>query len=765
MDWRSLRRLGEVVNGFARGRRGAIAVTFALSIVAIMMAVGSGIDLARAYIARQQLSGVATLACQYANRPTIVALAFGSGGSAAYILNVNTFITAAVAGQHASWSQTTATPFTFTAGAFPATSSGAGNVALTASVPTSIMNMIGISSVPVSTSLLCFNALTGVPQPVADAATTLLVNESFENSMNQHTAFYLPNGTSSGYETGTAIPKVNAVPTTAGYVGPYGNEWLIMGYCLEIDTAGQTVNTAATGTHSAELDCDNGSHTAGNSSISTKFYLHTGPYELRWDYAGRIPNTYYQTSYVCGTTAGDTSWANDTSYTANSTTYGARTNQINVYLDQNTTGSPPVHTTLDGTQQLAGSNLIDECVYSYPPPAGSTTYPNGWIERSVPITVTTAGFYWLSLAADGASDSFGGQIDNVRLCPNTCAGSVADNFPASWLPAGGPNTVLFEDTFEAPTYYNGADSKGKTYNGNGNYSNPNGNLGRSVGSSSVWGEAGQGWANAPTNQLPYWTYNCPQAIQCVQLGWNTNSLISRPFLLVPGYYQISYIFASEVTFTTATDSYYCGATPVNAGLPTANSSAGTQRANGVVYASPSAIQHDTNAVGAFMSHAQVASTPNPSTTLGSAATYTNTTLNADGSIALNADGTPQTTTTTTPTVPPNAISLSNYTVSTTSPLLDICGYANSGQIRQQSVLILKPAFYWLTLAALGTVDAFGGQIDDVKVIALGSPYTAGAASSSYSTTGTGPVTIPVPGPQRGTTISYTGFSITAESTY
>ncbi len=39
-------------------------------------------------------------------------------------------------------------------------------------------------------------------------------------------------------------------------------------------------------------------------------------------------------------------------------------------------------------------------------------------------TIETAGHYWLSFAADGTSDSFGGQIDAIELCRGTCSDSV-----------------------------------------------------------------------------------------------------------------------------------------------------------------------------------------------------------------------------------------------------------------------------------------------------------------------------------------------------
>jgi len=696
--------------GFARDRRGVVAIVFALSVTAMVLAVGTGIDLARAYTARQQLSAVAALTCQYANRPTVVMLAFSGGGVSSYTTSVNSYYAVALADQNVTWTQTTSTPFTYTQG-------GAGKVTLAASVPTSVMHVVGVSSLPVSTSVQCFAVLASTPQqPTADA-TALLVNDGFENAYYGSTiTWYLPNGTAKPWSDGAFVfPKVNTAPTSAGYVGSNGSEWIIMGYCLEIDYVGKTVSSVPQGTHSAELDCDNGSNTAGNSSISTKVYMAVGSYELRYYYSGRIANTDYGTAYICGTAASDTSWANDTSYAGG---LGARTNQVNVYLDQNTTGSPPTHTTLDTTQTLGGSNLIDECVYSAE-----------WIERSVPINVTTAGYYWLSFAADGASDSFGGQIDDIRLCPGTCTGSAGDDFPTSWLASsnGGTDVVLFKETFESPVYA-------------GTYYNTNGNIGLSVGASSYWDLTGTGWSMAPVNQIPYWTSGCPKNNQCVEIGWHDSTGydvgIARPFLLDPGYYLISYHYVTEVTFT-GLSKVYCGATPSDAGIATLLGGSGTamDRVDG---ANHGTLSWATGTVGLFMAHAQMASEPNFTTTLGATVTYTN----PDGSVTAS------------PTVPPNSISLTSFTQSTTSPLLDICGYAATSQFRTAYVYIQKPALYWLVFSILGTYNGFGAQIDNIYITAYGSPWMSGAPAN--------PITIPVPNPQPGSTISYTGFSIIAD---
>jgi hypothetical protein len=115
---------------------------------------------------------------------------------------------------------------------------------------------------------------------------------------------------------------------------------------------------------------------------------------------------------------------------------------------------------------------------------------------------------------------------------------------------------------------------------------------------------------------------------------------------------------------------------------------------------------------------------------------------------------PDGTVTTTPKVSPYAVTLSNYTTSGINPLIDICGYASTWQTRTTYVTITKPAYYWLTFAALGSADQVGGSIDDVKLTALGSLYMSSPPSNA--------VTIPVPSPQPGSSTTYTGFYIIAD---
>jgi Flp pilus assembly protein TadG len=705
-----LDHFARVIKSFLSRGDGNVAITFALFSSVLFVAIGGGIDLSRAYNASQELTDVANLGCQYASRPSIVQNASVSGGGPTYVSSVKSFINTSLQSQRFPYTQTNSTPFTYTP-------NGPANVSLAATVPTVFAQIINLNTIPISATAHCYDSPSSVQQIVPNGNSNILAQEGFEATTNcsQSICYNKPNGTAEGYAGGT-ITLTTTQTASPGYQGSAGTNWYILGYCVETDTAGHAIATVPQGFREAELDCDNGSNSAGNSSISTSVYLPAGSYELRYDYSGRVDYANYDPVYLCGSTASDLSWANDTN-SSNTSPNALRTNQINVYLDANTNGTIPTHKTIDGTENLGGSNLIDMCVYS-----------KSWIERSVRINITTAGYYWLSFAADGKNDSYGGQLDNIRLCNGTCTGSVQDNFPSAWT----SSPTLFEDTFDLPLYTGGAYST-------------NGNMGLSLGTSgasSGWpGQSTSGWSNAPVNQVLYWMQSCPQGTQCVALGWQTsNNLISRPFLLDPGYYKVTYDYISEVTFSGLSGAY-CGVDPSSANISTLSSRNGTAT-DRVLGVNQGTVTEDTNTVGVFMAHAQLASTPNLSTTLGATVTYTN----------------PDGTVTTTPTNPPNSISLTNYDSTQNNPLLDICGYAASSQLRTAYILIQKPAYYWLTLAALGAADKLGGQIDDIKLTAVGSLY--GTAPSGNL------VTIPVPAPQPG--ISYTnsgafsGFSITAD---
>jgi hypothetical protein len=742
------RRVAARLAGAGADRRGQVAIVFAMSTLALLTAIGSGVDLGRAYLAREQLSATAALTCQYANRPSVAQVAFGGGGATAYNADVNAFLTNAWNSQNPSVTETVATPFSYTVG-------GAGVVSVAASVPTTLMKVVGVRRIPVSVSTQCFQSIGATPSPPG-TGPTYLIKEGFDNNHAPGTYdWYLPSGAIDSPPSGDAISAQSTFPSSPGYIGTTGTKWYIMGYCLEVDSVNNVAPSVPQGSYSAELDCDNGRDSSGNSSISTQVYLQAQTYELRYFYKARIRDQYYTPAYICGSSATDVSWATDGNY--DSLSGHTATNQINVYLDPATSsGTAPTHATTAYTGSpsltLAGADLIDTCVYAA-----------DWVERSISIQVTTAGYYWLTFAADGYNDSYGGLIDDIRLCLNSCTDTSADNstdnfannFPwtdpliatatSNWqnsCTAGSASVsvLLFRDTLQNASYTN----SGITAN----------DLASSgtIETASCWTTANAGWSLAPTNKIGFAVersgYTPPSPLtMSVQINDAGAQLMSRPFLLVPGYYKLSYDYESDAQFsllntiigTSGVPSTFCGATPSAASYAWLSGGASSFSATSVVSStSPGTLPWNVDPIAAFISSARLVSTPNLSSTLGATATYIN-----PGS----------TTSSSSQTVPPDAINLASYTASTTSALLDLCLYAPSWQQRTAYIQIVKPDYYWLTFSTLASTlgastSSLAGSVADVRLTAIGGPSTS---TASFSST---PVVVPAPSPSASSTISY-----------
>ena len=146
---RPLRRL----RGLWRDAQGGVAIIFALSATALIAFLGAGLDMSRAIVARQELSNVATMACQYSTRPSVYQVAYSNNnGVSTYQSQVNSFITHSLSNQNFTLTQSTSTPFTYT------TLGSTGQVSLSASVPTLFLPIVSINSLPVSVTISCATA-------------------------------------------------------------------------------------------------------------------------------------------------------------------------------------------------------------------------------------------------------------------------------------------------------------------------------------------------------------------------------------------------------------------------------------------------------------------------------------------------------------------------------------------------------------------------------------------------------------------------------
>jgi hypothetical protein len=142
------------------------------------------------------------------------------------------------------------------------------------------MQIFHVNTIPLQASANCFTTISNV----TTSSSPYLIQEGFETAaVSPNMDWYLPSGTVLPYSNGVVtIPKVTTFNTNNIYTGSNGVKWVIMGYCVEIDKTGRNSATSPQGNYTAELDCDNGNGTAGNSSISTKQYLNVGEYELRY---------------------------------------------------------------------------------------------------------------------------------------------------------------------------------------------------------------------------------------------------------------------------------------------------------------------------------------------------------------------------------------------------------------------------------------------------------------------------------------------------
>jgi Flp pilus assembly protein TadG len=136
-----------ICGAFARDERANIAMSFGLVSVVLFSAMGVGLDLSRAYLARQKVSQVATLSCQYASRPSVIdtstASYNGSGGGTTYVTQVTNFINTTWQSQNVNLTQNSGTPFSYTQG-------GSSTVTLSATVPTTFMEILGFRQIPIT---------------------------------------------------------------------------------------------------------------------------------------------------------------------------------------------------------------------------------------------------------------------------------------------------------------------------------------------------------------------------------------------------------------------------------------------------------------------------------------------------------------------------------------------------------------------------------------------------------------------------------------
>ncbi|GEO98611.1 pilus assembly protein TadG-related protein [Methylobacterium haplocladii] len=403
---------------FKRNQSGSVALLFALLLPALMVGVGGGIEVSRAIDYKQRLTSAADLTCRQAE--VYVESLTGTVMPADYAAQVQTYATKNRDERAlTATAQLTATPtVSKTVLTTPLLNLRPGNihVVATGAVDLVFKNFLSKNSMTFTVTRDCtvtVNASSGPP--------TLVMSESFEN--------YSLNG-------GWGVFGTMAQATCASSICQ-GKSWGTTNAGVEVDqlSAIETGDGVQYGQNFAELDsdCSNrigstiASQTAAcsksgqttNSSITMPLTLPAGVYEVRYVYNARKNVGSYQypnDTVLCSNPADTDGVTRDTDVSKNGAgvstiSLDGQTRRIELWVEPKSSGykSDDQSLTVSTNANYMKSYMADVCIWS-----------KTWTERSYKFTVSTQQEYRISWRAAGLDDSFGGLIDYLRICQNSC---------------------------------------------------------------------------------------------------------------------------------------------------------------------------------------------------------------------------------------------------------------------------------------------------------------------------------------------------------
>lgn len=358
---------------FLKDARGVTALTFGLTLPAIALAVGGGIDLSRAAARHQRMASAIELACQQAVKDIwSQAMQTDADPKKDYSPIVKDLAVKKLADDEL----TGITPVVAIAGeVITITAAGSSDNVFA--------GILGYERVSLNVSRNCTKL------PVTQPENKVLFTESFESyhSVKKEDWSVLKNW--NGWTTTGGGVEINGIPQLSGNEIRYGN------FFAELDS------------HCYVSGCNS------NSSMAREFDLKPGNYELRYWYISRIRNT---TSTFAGKVAcvgrypeNDTNpdyknnpslqsgWATKWPQVVNwSRSWNDETNRIEVYFAKSST-------------TLGSTNMVDLCIHT-----------DKWVERIIPLKVTEATKYKFTFRAAGKQDTVGGLLDYIRFCSGKC---------------------------------------------------------------------------------------------------------------------------------------------------------------------------------------------------------------------------------------------------------------------------------------------------------------------------------------------------------
>lgn len=403
---------------FTKDQSGSVALLFALMLPALMVGVGGGIDVSRAVDYKQRLISAADLSCRQAE--IYVESLSGTVMPTAYATEVQAYGTKNLAERAlTATAQIAATPtVSKTVLTTPLLNLRPGNIHV---VATGTVDLVFKSFLSKNAMTFTVTRDCTVTPNASSGPPTLVMSESFEN--------YTLNG---GWGVFGTMSQANCVSSSC-----QGKSWGTTNAGVEVDqlSAIETGDGVQYGQNFAELDSDCSNRVGGtissqttacnqsgkttNSSITMPLTLAAGVYEVRYVYNARknVGNYQYPNDTVICSNPADTDGItrnNDVAKNGagvSTVSLDGQTRRIELWVE------PKSSNYLSDNQSLTASTnanymknyMADVCIWS-----------KTWTERSYKFTVTTQQEYRISWRAAGLDDSFGGLIDYLRICQNSC---------------------------------------------------------------------------------------------------------------------------------------------------------------------------------------------------------------------------------------------------------------------------------------------------------------------------------------------------------
>ncbi len=405
---------------FLDDRKGLTTVLFGIMLPVLMVGIGGSIELARAVEYKQRLISATDLSCRQAE--VYVESLSGLVMPSTYAATVQSYADRNRSERNLSaTAQITATPtVSATVLTVPPLTVRPGNVHVVAngSVDLFFKAFLNKNSFDFTVVRDC-----AVQTASSSGPPTLVMSESFEGYAGQLRGGWAVFGTMSqancpsslcqGKSWGTTnagveVDQLSAITTGDGV--QYGQSF------AELDS--DCNNRVGTQTTAQVAACTGGNNTT-NSSINMTFDLPVGSYEVRYVYTARknVGNYQYPNDAVICSNPNDTDGlTRDADVAKNAAgvstvSLDGQTRRIELWVEPKTSGykSDDQSLTAASNAPYVKQYMADVCIWS-----------RTWIERSYKFSVTKKQEYRISWRAAGLDDSFGGLIDYLRFCQNSC---------------------------------------------------------------------------------------------------------------------------------------------------------------------------------------------------------------------------------------------------------------------------------------------------------------------------------------------------------